>query len=252
VFIMLALAALLTGFYTMRQITLTFLGEPRTQAAEHAHESKAVMTAPLAILAFFSIIGGWVGISKDFPLLGGVVPDWFTQFVGSMLVKVEGVESHSLVPLITSLVVALGGLFLGWWVYHKQIAGSPDPMQRPLGGFYTVLKRKYYIDEFYSWAFIKPAYWLADNIIYKLIDLKILDGILHAIGRFGPWFGRILRVWVDLPVINGAGDKVAAGTRHLGADLKPMQSGRIQQYLLVVLMVLVVVFFVFYYFFVLA
>jgi NADH-quinone oxidoreductase subunit L len=132
------------------------------------------------------------------------------------------------------------------------MAGDPDPMQRALGGFYSVLKHKYYIDEFYNWAFIRPAYWLADVVIYKLIDLKILDGILHAIGRFGPWFGQILRGFIDLPIINGAGDRVAAGTRHLGADLKPMQSGRVQQYLLVVLMVLVVVFFVFYYFFVLA
>jgi NADH-quinone oxidoreductase subunit L len=252
VFIVLAVAALLTGFYTMRQITLTFLGEPRTHAAEHAQETKPVMTVPLAVLAFFAVVGGWVGISRNFPLLGGVVPDWFTQFVGSMLSKGEAVESTSLVPLITSLAVALGGLFLGWWVYQKHMAGDPDPMQRALGGFYTVLKRKYYIDEFYDWAFIKPAYWLADVVIYKLIDLKILDGILHAIGRFGPWFGQILRGFIDLPIINGAGDKVAAGTRHLGADLKPMQSGRIQQYLLVVLMVLVVVFFVFYYFFVLA
>ena len=252
VFIALALAALLTAFYTMRQITLTFLGEPRTHAAEHAHESKPVMTVPLAILAFFAIAGGWVGIPENFQLLGGLLPDWFKQFVGSMLVGGEAAEGHSLVPLFTSLVVALGGLCLGWWVYHKQMAGDHDHMQRALGGFYTVLKRKYYIDEFYNWAFIKPAYWLADTLIYKLIDLKILDGMLHAIGRFGPWLGRILRGWFDIPVINGAGDIIATGTRRLGADLKPVQSGRIQQYMLIALMVLVVVFFIFYYFFVLA
>ncbi len=47
IFITLAVAAFLTAFYTMRQITLTFLGEPRTKEAEHAHETPWTMTAPL-------------------------------------------------------------------------------------------------------------------------------------------------------------------------------------------------------------
>ena len=51
----LALAALLTAFYTMRQITLTFLGEPRTKAAEHARETPWTMTLPLVVLAIFAI-----------------------------------------------------------------------------------------------------------------------------------------------------------------------------------------------------
>src|SRR3989337_2577034 len=61
VFIVLALAALLTAFYTMRQITLTFLGKPRTGEADHAHESKWTMTLPLILLAVFSIAIGWAG-----------------------------------------------------------------------------------------------------------------------------------------------------------------------------------------------
>jgi NADH-quinone oxidoreductase subunit L len=62
IFWVLALAALLTAFYTMRQITLTFLGKPRSQSAEHAQESRPVMTAPLVVLSFFAITAGWVGI----------------------------------------------------------------------------------------------------------------------------------------------------------------------------------------------
>ena len=51
----LAIAAFLTAFYTMRQITLTFLGESRTQEAEHAHETPWTMTAPLVVLAVFAV-----------------------------------------------------------------------------------------------------------------------------------------------------------------------------------------------------
>ena len=87
VFITLALAALLTAFYTMRQITLTFLGEPRTKAAEHAHETPWTMTFPLVVLSFFAVTAGWVGIPQHFPGLGGLIPNWFEHFVGQMFAK---------------------------------------------------------------------------------------------------------------------------------------------------------------------
>ena len=64
VFLVLALAAFLTAFYTMRQITLTFLGEPRTKAARHASETVWTMTIPLIMLAVFAVGYGWVGIPE--------------------------------------------------------------------------------------------------------------------------------------------------------------------------------------------
>src|SRR3989304_396749 len=69
VFGVLALAAVLTAFYTMRQITLTFLGTPRTKAAEHASESVRTMTLPLIVLAVFAIAVGWGGIPESFPCI---------------------------------------------------------------------------------------------------------------------------------------------------------------------------------------
>ncbi len=67
VFITLALAAFLTAFYTMRQITLTFFGEPRTKAAEHASETPWTMTVPLIVLAVFAVGYGWVGYPGTIP-----------------------------------------------------------------------------------------------------------------------------------------------------------------------------------------
>ena len=71
----------------MRQITLTFLGKPRTHAAEHAHESKWTMTLPLVVLAVLSVIAGWVGIPEDFPALGGTIPNFMHEFVGETLME---------------------------------------------------------------------------------------------------------------------------------------------------------------------
>ncbi len=238
VFIALALAALLTAFYTARQITLTFLGKPRTKAAEHAHESKWTMTAPLAILSVFAIAAGWAGIPADFPGLGGLIPNWFEEFVGSMLHFEPAEAAHSLVPLFTSLVVALGGLALGWVVY-KGLQKPVDPLVKPLGGLHTVLKNKYYIDEFYQAAFIRPANWVANVFTYKILDQTIIDGILHGIARFGVWLGKGLRNVIDLPLVNGAGDNAARGTRGVGMFLRNRQSGRIQQYMVIAISLLV-------------
>ncbi|MCQ3937820.1 MAG: NADH-quinone oxidoreductase subunit L, partial [Chloroflexi bacterium] len=114
VFGTLALAAFLTAFYTMRQITLTFLGEPRTKEAEHAQETPWTMTVPLMVLAVFAVGYGWVGIPEHFPLIGGIVPNWFHDFVGHTLAEVPEAPEFSWIPLLTSLVVALGGLTAGY------------------------------------------------------------------------------------------------------------------------------------------
>lgn len=253
VFITLALAALLTAFYTMRQITLTFLGKPRSKSAGHAQESRWTMTLPLAVLAVFAICAGWAGIPAEFPLLGGLLPNWFHDFVGSTIHLEHAAETaHSLIPLFTSLVVALGGLCAGWLVYRNLPAGVADPLQRALGGLYTVLKNKYYFDELYHLVFIRPSIWLAETFTYRWIDRALLDGILHACGRFGLWLGRFLRNIIDLPLINGFGDSLADGTRGTGGMMRGIQSGRVQQYMLISLMAVVLLGIFIYYFLALA
>ncbi|MEW6287818.1 MAG: NADH-quinone oxidoreductase subunit L, partial [Chloroflexota bacterium] len=198
VFVTLAIAAFLTAFYTMRQITLTFLGEPRTEEAKHAQETPWTMTTPLVVLAFFAVTYGWVGISEHFPILGGLVPNWFHDFVGHTLAEVPEAPEFSWIPLLTSLVVALGGLALGYFTYRNVKSVSEDKFQIPL------LKNKYYFDEAYNFLFVKPAYWFAENVVYKFLDKGVIDGILHAFGPFTQGTGSALRNYFDLPVINRA------------------------------------------------
>src|SRR5512134_2137937 len=168
----LALAALLIAFYTMRQITLTFLGEPRTPEAEHARETPWTMTLPLVILSVFAVTYGWVGIPEHFPVLGGLVPNWLHEFVGGTLAEHPEAVEFNWTPLLTSLVVALGGLYAGWLVYRNVNSPAEDRFQIPL------LKNKYYFDEFYDRTFVKPAYWFAENVVYKFLDQGVIDGFL--------------------------------------------------------------------------
>jgi NADH-quinone oxidoreductase subunit L len=238
VFLTLAIAALLTAFYTMRQVTMTFLGKPRTKEAEHAVESKWTMTAPLVILAVFAIGVGWVGIPEEFPVIGGLFPNWFHEFVGSTLAEVPEGVSFNFIPLLTSLVVALGGLFLGWLVYRDLKAGQPDPVEKTLGPVHKVLKNKYYFDELYNFLFVRPAYWLAATFTSEWMDRRVIDGVLHFFARASGIMGHFLRNYIDKPVVNGSGDFIGEGTKWLGGKIRAVQTGRVQQYMIMALVVL--------------
>jgi NADH-quinone oxidoreductase subunit L len=233
VFVALALAAFLTAFYTMRQISLTFLGEPRTEAAAHAPESRWSMTLPLVVLAVFAVGAGWVGIPHDFPVFGGLLPNWMHDFVGSTLPEHPAAVGFSAVPLLVSMGVALGGLLLGWLVYRGAKAGAPDPLARPLGPLYTLLQRKYYFDELYDRLLVRPAYWFAEQFTYRWIDRGVIDGTLHAVAGFALRVGSFLRNSIDLPVVNGSGDLVGESIKAAGRDFRVVQSGRVQLYLVV-------------------
>ena len=232
VFITLAVAALLTAFYTMRQITLTFLGKPRTKSAEHASESVRSMTIPLIVLAVFAVALGWIGVPSTFPGLGGLLPSWFHEFVGSTLAEPPAELAFNIVPLLVSLTVALGGLGLGYLVYRN--AGQTDPLRKPLGPIYTLLENKYYFDELYDRIFVKPAKRFAEGFSYMFLDRTVIDGILHKIAQGAFSLGGIFRNKFDKPVINGFGDFTGNLTTSIGRLLRRIQTGEVQQYLLFV------------------
>ena len=245
VFITLAIAAFLTAFYTMRQITLTFLGDARTEEAKHAHETPWTMTAPLVILSFFAVTYGWVGIPEHFPVLGSLVHNnnWFHEFVGSTLAEHPETLEFNIVPLLTSLVVALGGLFFGWLVYRNIQSVADDKLQI---GF---LKNKYYFDELYDFLFVKPIYWFAENVVYKFMDQGVIDGILHIFGPATGGIGSFIRNKFDLPFINRLiGDGSADVTYWFGGKLRAVQTGRVQQYLMLALVTFIVIGAVLYFF----
>jgi NADH-quinone oxidoreductase subunit L len=232
VFGVLALAALLTAFYTMRQVTLTFLGTPRTKAAEHASESVRTMTLPLIVLSVFAIGAGWVGIPETFPGIGGLLPSWFHEFVGGTLLEHPAAVGFNSTPLLVSIAVALGGLGLGWLVYRR--AAQTDPVRKVLGPIYSLLEHKYYFDELYDFLFVRPAKWFAEQFTYMFLDRTVIDGILHRFARVAFSLGRIFRNNFDAPVINGFGDFTASVTQSFGRLLRRIQTGEVQQYLLFV------------------
>jgi NADH-quinone oxidoreductase subunit L len=247
VFWVLALSALLTAFYTGRQITLTFLGKPRTAEAEHAHETGRTMTTPLIVLAVFAVAAGWLGIPHTFPGLGQVIPNLFEGFVGSMVpgesAAAAAEAAVSYLPLIASVLVSLGGLALGYYAYRGfASADAPDPAKRVTGGWYwNLLQNRYKIDQFYDWAFVKTSHWISEVFTYQWLDKKVIDGIIEGVVK-GAWnLGGIVRRWIDIQVINWLADHLGVGVRATSRELRQVQTGRIQQYMLLAVLLVAVV-----------
>ncbi len=247
IFLALAFAALMTAFYTARQITMTFLGKPRTEAAEHAHESTWWMVAPLVYLAVFAIGFGWLGIPDNFLGLGLGEINQIHHFVNYELAEELHQETipFSFVPLLTSLVVALGGLYLGYRTYTEKLVTpeTPDPMSVRLGALFTHMNRKWYFDELYDMIFVQPAKRLA-AWVYDFIDRTVIDGVLHWVARTTFAFGGVLRLF-DRVVINGAADLVADLTKAFARSFRHIQTGQVQNYVFLALinaLVLIVVY----------
>jgi NADH-quinone oxidoreductase subunit L len=253
VLIMLALAAMLTAFYTFRQIAMTFLWQPRTEEAKAAiHNDGTVenrniglqMEMPLVVLAFFAIFAGFVGVNAGFPLFGGLAKIFdIGAFVGRTLIEAPERLDFNILPVLVSLTVfILGGLGAFWLYYRKPIvAGEADPVEGIVGAdIYRILKNKYYIDEFYVWAFVQPTRWIADVLVSQIIDKGIIDGILHGIALGATWIGNLFREFNRI-VIDGVGDGIPEEIVDIARSLRVVQTGNIQQYLLYVVLAVLVV-----------
>lgn len=251
VFLMLAIAAFLTAFYTTRQIGLTFFGEPRSEAAEHATLGDPIvnitMVAPLVILSVFALFAGFVGVPPDFPIFGWIFSGGgknpFFEFVNaSLLHPIPKPKFIDVWPaVLTSFGVALGGIWLGWRMYIvKPLAkGQEDPLIRILGPLWNVLENKYYIDELYAIVFIKPAQQIA-RITGDVIDRGVIDGFLHLVARVFTFIGDFSKVF-NAWLIDGFGDAIPHAVGAFGLWFRRIQTGRVQQYLLLVAIAIIMI-----------
>jgi NADH-quinone oxidoreductase subunit L len=243
VFAVLCTAAFLTAFYTMRQIALTFFGEPRTKSAANAHENTWTMVLPLVILAFFSVTAGFIGVHHEFPVLGELfggnpLEHWLAA---GLPTEVEAF-AFSWIPVGASIFVALGGLTLGWWVYGRKplTAGQADPLRTALGTLYGALENKWYLDEVYQVLFIRPAHWIGETFAFRWLDRGVIDGLIHLVAFGALRTGRGASVW-ELAVVDEPPNKLANSFRLLGKQLRFMQSGHIQNYVMYTLIAVILV-----------
>jgi NADH-quinone oxidoreductase subunit L len=159
-------AAFMTAFYMFRLYFVTFAGAPG-EKSEHAHESPAVMTVPLMVLAFFSVFSGLAALPH-------------AHNIASFLYFGEPERAGLNTGIaLTSSAVAVSGILLAWLVYSRK-ALSAASLKAAAGPLYSLLRNKYYVDEIYMF-FIRNVFFVLTAAV-KWFDRRAVDGLVMATG----------------------------------------------------------------------
>ncbi|MBV8865734.1 MAG: NADH-quinone oxidoreductase subunit L [Acidobacteriaceae bacterium] len=166
-----AITAGLTAFYIFRAFFMAFLGEYRGH--HHPHESPAVMTLPLIILALLAAGGGFINIpgflSQAYPLA----------------------EHENITAMTISASFGILGILTAFYLYVLQ-PRLAESLKNAAGSVYTLLLNKYYVDEFYSSLVVRPLKAISRVVLWHGVDEGLIDtGLVNG-------FGRIVRGWGSL------------------------------------------------------
>ncbi len=247
--------AFLTAFYMTRQVALVFFGKNRAQALEcgdmsplshpadssaaatrqvashqnadksaHSkapHESPAVMTWPLIILATCAI-----GLS----VIGTPAWPWFQTFLGQRH-GAGGFTNEVISLMALSSLVVFAGLGIGWWLYGRkpiQKADEPDVLEKLPLGMHTWFAKKYCVDELYEMTVIRFNAWFAK--VCNFLDQWVWGGVVQLVSYLTFGFSWVSRAFDEF-VINLGFDQSCGGVTRGGRWMSRLQDGRVQNYL---------------------
>jgi NADH-quinone oxidoreductase subunit L len=177
------LGAGITGFYMTRMMIMTFFGERRWAEDAHPHESPSVMTGPIIVLAFFSLVSG------AFLILGDRLPIFLAPVFGTD-VNPSPTVNASVIALVT-LGIVLVGAAVAYWRY----ATRPVPRMAPVEvtAFTTAARRDLYGDAFNETVFMRPGRYLMRFLVF--FDNRVVDGAVNGLAAVvGGLSGRSRRV----------------------------------------------------------
>jgi NADH-quinone oxidoreductase subunit L len=224
-----AAAALLTSFYMFRLMYMTFSGELRAgeETRKKIHESPAVMTIPLVVLAALALVGGFVGMPAAFQENLGLPYDQFGRFLepsiradvaaelGTMPVAQLAERETALATaerqvqerraehehdiagewlfMGISVALALIGWLLARWFYKDK---KPDLLAERGGAVFSLLNNKYYVDELYDLTIVRPVVRGSEKILWKIVDAGLIDGVaVNGSAKTVSVVGRIARLF---------------------------------------------------------
>ena len=190
-----AIAAFITAFYTFRLIFMTFTGKSRMdpEVEHHVHESPWVMIVPLMVLALLSVVAGFIlGVPPENGLLAKFLEPVFASANHIMGIEAEGFATIDLVLMIVSLCIALAGVALAYLFYFRR----PDELPQRAGAaaprLYRGILNKWYVDEIYNAAVINPVI-NGSRWLWRVVDAGVIDGTVNGVGRLWDLAGRVVR-----------------------------------------------------------
>ena len=219
-------AAALTAFYMTRLMCTVFFGPHRGDAHHEPHESPAVMTLPLVVLAVPSLLLGFLA-----------TPAWdaFGAFLaGEKHLALDWArlgEAKGL--MLGSSAVVLGALAIGWWVYGRRTratADEADPIARTRVGAFVFrhLENRLWFDEFYDVTVIPLVRGL--GCLACGCDRRIWGAAVAFVALCGRGLAALVRFWDDFG-LDGGFQQSCDGVRAAGAVVNRGQGGKVQDYL---------------------
>ncbi|MDP6628765.1 MAG: NADH-quinone oxidoreductase subunit L [Candidatus Marinimicrobia bacterium] len=239
-------AAAITAFYMFRLIFMTFHGEPKMpKVFEGVHESPKVMTFPLVLLAGLSFF-----IFYTLPYFNPFSDHgWFTELIKATNSVApgnptaaeiyEGVHHAHYLAMGLSLAVAALGIGLSYLTYLKQKL-SAETWANKMGFLYKLSLNKYYFDENYNRFLYQPFLKLSRAVAYvdwDLYDKYFINGFGRVTNILSRITGRMDYDGLDQTLVDGVG----RSAQGLGKQLKKVQTGRLQNYMLFALIGVIVI-----------
>lgn len=168
----------ITAYYMTRLMMMTFLGRSRWEEGVHPHESPAVMTVPLVILAIASLGAGL--------LMNNWIQGWLAPATGSHPHE-TGLLAFSWIGAVTLVVVA-AGVALGWWLHSGLIPKRAPRTRNPL---VLIGRNDLYGDAINTYAVIWPVSGVATAL--SLADQGVVDGLVRGSGYGARGLAGLLR-----------------------------------------------------------
>ncbi len=246
-------AAFLTAYYMFRLVFVTFYGEPADERVSHAHESPRVMTIPLVVLSTLSL---WFFYS-----LNPIGEGWFHALVHepTQVAQMDGhhASSPDEVPrtdgvamaagshddpahrahypaMALSIVLASSGIFLAYRRYYGNQKAMMEHEAKLIetSWLFRALHNKWYFDEMYGASFIRGT--LVIRSVLSWFDTWIIDGLVNMTAYFTRAIAW-LKGLIDEKVVDGLVNLLADTIIEAGGQLRRVQTGRIQTYVILLL-----------------
>ena len=230
--------AFITAFYMMRALSLTFFGTYR--GTVEPHESKSIMTIPLILLAVGAAFTGLLNI----PGLTSVFTGWVTTRAFPIMEHHFDAPDILLIAIVTPVVLL--GLGAGWLLWgpqrelvHTTIGETDDisaperqtTVERPTYSvpvLTPILVNKYYIDDLYMNALVRPTMGpIADATVW--VDDHVIDAVPNLVALGSKQIAEAVVV-IDTNAVDGVYHAAAGLTGATGRFLRLLLPGNVHQY----------------------
>ncbi|MNL25682.1 NADH-quinone oxidoreductase subunit 12 [compost metagenome] len=178
-----------------RLMALTFWGKSRVPKEVHPHESPALMTIPLIVLAVLSVIGGWIGIPHAIGEMLGHIPNVWEHWLHPVIKPIPGWVALDHTTEFTLMGVSVGLAIVSALVaYHFYVRApeAPKKFAASIKPVYNLIYNKYFVDEAYFAGIVNPLVTLSRNTWYY-VDVHFIDKCTYWAGDLIKGMGSLSR-----------------------------------------------------------